>query len=282
MKNRLRFLITPAILIFFAMRIGYAVQDVSASIGTAPAASPSATAALQSPELQALLNDTTLAPTRKDAIRANPEAVLESLRMWQAALDGEILPDAPVKVPVTIDQILPGETIMWQEQAAKLKWQREGISYREFAATLPGNGTAASFDVLAGKKVDANGGLVAAFTSVNFVRGKPFEWTLTLTVPDGGGLVEFTGHHANEAPTEGYQATVNIHMAADAKSWAGSAVHIFYYKAPGGKYYGWIVAGLQTDIQPPLASFQVRAYINPSGMRNLQGGHPPPATPQAK
>ncbi len=153
---------------------------------------------------------------------------------------------------------------MWKLQGA------EPMVHQSFIPILPCDGTPINVNLSAGKAVSTGGDIMVAFTRnpVQIVRGKPFEWTLTLNVR-GGGLVEVHDPYPYEAPADGYQQTITITTGADPKSYMDSAKKTFYYKSADGKY-GRMTIDLQADFQPPPTFFGITFYLNPSGSRNLE------------
>jgi len=146
---------------------------------------------------------------------------------------------------------------------------------------IPCDGTEIPYDLLTGKRV-ANGGLIVTFTRTpaDIQTGKPFEWTLTLTVP-GGGLTEIHDPYPYEAPHGGYQETTTITTGPAPKTYTDSTNKTYYYKSADGKY-GRINVGLQADFQPPPTSFDGSIYLNPSGSRNLEWDSAKEIKPVAK
>jgi hypothetical protein len=104
---------------------------------------------------------------------------------------------------------------------------------------------------------------------VNIVRGKLFDWTLTVEIPNGG-FAEATGPYTNEAPENGYQQTITVSMPASASNWANSFDQTYYFTARSGQIYGRIKFRLKADYQPPPTHFEMDVYTNPSGSRNLE------------
>jgi len=151
---------------------------------------------------------------------------------------------------------------MWKLQGA------EPLVHTSIQAGLSCNGSPRNFDVLAGLR-DA-GDLVVTLTRnpVNIDRSKPFDWTLTFGIANGG-LIEITDLYPNEAPAGGYQPSVAINMPADAKNWTPSVVKSYYIY--DGKNYGRITINIMADYQPPPTHFEIDSYVNPvPGDRNLE------------
>ena len=150
---------------------------------------------------------------------------------------------------------------MWKLQGA------EPMVHTSIQAGLACDGTPRKFDVLTGRR-DA-GGLVVTMTRnpVEIDRSKPFDWTLTLGIAEGG-LIEITDPYPNEAPDGGYQSSVAINMPTDTKGWTASLARSYYIY--DGKNYGRITVNIIANYQPPPTHFEIDSYVNPAGSRNLE------------
>lgn len=95
---------------------------------------------------------------------------------------------------------------------------------------------------------------------------RPFDWRYELSVP-GGGLVERKGQFDFEAPDQGYQPSIEVKMAADAKQWTSRLAKEYFAKLGDGKYARFSVRFYAGD-----RSFVVlESYLNPApGSRNLE------------
>jgi hypothetical protein len=155
---------------------------------------------------------------------------------------------------------------LWKLQGAEpmVHWELNRIG-------LTCDGTANNFDVLAGQRSQGVGDVVVQFVRnpLNVVRGKPFDWNLTLQIPSGG-IAEITSIYPNEAPKEGYQPSISISVAADAKDWSPSFEHSYYFTARGGQIFGRMIVRLAADYEQPPTHFELEVYANPSGSRNLE------------
>jgi hypothetical protein len=155
---------------------------------------------------------------------------------------------------------------MWKLHGAEpmVHWQLNRIG-------LTVDGTANSFDLLAGKRASGTGDIVVKFarTPLNIEQGKPFDWVLTLQIPTGG-FAEITGPYANEAPVGGYQPTVTVAMSAGAKHWTPSFDHAYFFTARNGQVFGRMTVHLVGDYLTPPTHFELEVYANPSGSRNLE------------
>jgi hypothetical protein len=81
----------------------------------------------------------------------------------------------------------------------------EPMIHVEAGAGIACDGSPTRFDLLSGKK-SSNGDLIVKLTRnpVNIDRRRPFNWSVTLEIPNGG-FQEITNLYPNEAPVEGYQ-----------------------------------------------------------------------------
>ncbi|OIQ89096.1 hypothetical protein GALL_290010 [mine drainage metagenome] len=155
---------------------------------------------------------------------------------------------------------------MWKLHGAEpmVHWQLNRIG-------LAVDGTASSFDLVAGKRADGTGDIAIRFTRtpLSIERGKPFDWVLTFQIPTGG-FAEITGPYANEAPTNGYQPTITIAEPASAKDWTPSFEHAYFFTARNGQVFGRMTVHLVGDYVTPPTHFELEVYANPAGSRNLE------------
>jgi hypothetical protein len=132
------------------------------------------------------------------------------------------------------------------------------------------DGSPVTFNLLTGKR-DAQGDLIVRLTRnpVNIVRGKPFDWSITLEI-SSGGLQEITDLYPNEAPRDGYQSTITMNFPANMPKWSAWLNHPFYFRSRGGQVYGRMNVSITADFQPPPTFFSTEIYANPAGSRNLE------------
>ncbi len=149
---------------------------------------------------------------------------------------------------------------MWRQKGA------EPMSHAEVHASVPCDGTSASFNLLTGRPT---GPLTVTLTRnpVNIDRSKPFNWTLTIGVTNGG-IVANNDIYPNEAPTDGYQQSITIEMPTNVKDWTPTVSGSYYIKS--GQAYGRMTIGGMANFQPPPTAFDADIYLNPSGSRNLE------------
>jgi hypothetical protein len=143
---------------------------------------------------------------------------------------------------------------------------QEPMTACSISTTIPCDGTTTTFNLLTGR---GKGNLVVTLTRnpVNIDRSKPFDWTLTVGIANGG-LAENTDVYPNEAPADGYQPSVTISMPADDKNWTSSMNRSYYFQS--GRTYGRMTIEVTADFQPPPTLFDAYIYANPSGSRNLE------------
>jgi len=143
---------------------------------------------------------------------------------------------------------------------------QEPMTACSISTTIPCDGKTMTFNLLTGR---GKGDLVVTLTRdpVNIDRSKPFDWTLTVGIANGG-LVENTDTYPNEAPADGYQQSITITMPADDKNWASSLTRSYYFQS--GQMYGRMTINVTANFQPPPTFFGASIYTNPSGSRNLE------------
>lgn len=165
--------------------------------------------------------------------------------------------------PNKADVTSPGQRALFR------MWKLKGpepMAHTRIEAGIRCDGIPRHFDLLSGRRDAGDLTVTLTRTPVNIEPGRPFSWTLSLSIP-GGGLVPVTDLYPNEAPDRGYQ-TVSMHMPVDAKNWSASAIQTYYVY--DGKHYGRLAVNVMADYQPPPTHIEFEAFINPSGSRNLE------------
>lgn len=95
-----------------------------------------------------------------------------------------------------------------------------------------------------------------------------FQWRVRLTVPDGG-LIERSGEFDFQAPSNGYNTSVDLQM----QSWVGGAwqrgvAKQFFVALPDGRY-----ARIRIDyVAGGHNRLSIASWYNPSGSTNLESG----------
>lgn len=154
---------------------------------------------------------------------------------------------------------------MWKLQGA------EPMAKARIHAYIPCDGTPTMFDLTTGRRVASGGNLTVRLrrNPVDIVRGKPFDWQLTLEV-SGGGLQEIADLYPYEAPAHGYQQSITVSMPVGTKIWSSDLQKGYYFTTGNGQDYGRINIDLTGDFQPPPTSFDADIYVNTAASRNLE------------
>jgi hypothetical protein len=154
---------------------------------------------------------------------------------------------------------------MWKLQGA------QPIIMARIHAYIPCDGTPTLFDLATGKRVASGGSLTVRLSRdpVDIVRGKPFNWQLTLEIA-GGGLQEIADLYPNEAPVDGYQQTITVNMPVGTTNWSPDLQKGYYFITGNRQEFGRINVDLTGDFQPPPTSFDADIWFNSSGSRDLE------------
>jgi len=151
---------------------------------------------------------------------------------------------------------------MWKLKGA------EWMIHTSIQGGLACDGTPRRFDPMTGRR--DIGPLVVTLTrkplNLPARRDTPFDWTLTLEI-EGGGLIPTNDIYPYQASVDGYKSQ-SISMLAGDKHWLPWVTQSYYVF--DGKNYGCITIDLAADYQPPPTHFEVKAYMNPAGSRNLE------------
>jgi hypothetical protein len=153
---------------------------------------------------------------------------------------------------------------MWKLHGA------EPMVHPNIHAYIPCDGSIAKFNLITGKQ-DPNGELIVSLTRnpVNIDRSKPFNWSVTLEIQNGG-LQEITNIYPNEAPVEGYQPIITLDFQTNLVGWQPQFNRAYYFKSQHGQVYGRMTINIMANFQPPPTLFDVEIYANPAGSRNLE------------
>jgi hypothetical protein len=168
----------------------------------------------------------------------------------------------------------PFEEIYYQPQASTpvlfyLRKQGPGAELirKSTEVVLPGDGTAAM--------IRLETGFIASDGQLEVKAWKPwpprpmsppYDWRLTLTIPDGG-FIEFNEEFAFEAPEAGYIPSFEVNMPASASDrWKVSAEKTLYFSYGDPKKYGRLK--FRTDGNSRYVFIDY--VLNPSGSRNLE------------
>jgi hypothetical protein len=162
------------------------------------------------------------------------------------------------------DQAKPEIFRMWKLQGAE-KLLDAGIGTR-----IPYDGSTVYFDLQKSRQVPAGGDIKVTLlrTPLQIKRGQEkYDWTATIEAIDGG-LIVSSDEFMYQAPETGYKSSLTISVSAKDAKWS-SDQHVFFYLKSRGMY-ARVQAEFMTDSDKPMTGFEVSAYINPSGSRNLE------------
>lgn len=155
---------------------------------------------------------------------------------------------------------------MWKKQGA------EPMAHYDVEFTVPRNGATNCFNLMTGKNDNAGGLAVQLRREPLEIPPqslrKPFNWSLTLAITNGG-LIEFTNQpYPYEAPAEGYQKAITLNFQADMDGWQSWAKRNYYFH--DGMLYGRMSIEVHAGAPTPESFFEIQAYVNPSSSRNLE------------
>ena len=146
----------------------------------------------------------------------------------------------------------------------------EPMVHDKLHAYIPCDGTATRFDLLTGKtNPDGNLSVSLIRNPLNIDFRKPFDWTLTLQITNGG-FQAITNMYPNEAPADGYQSSLIFHYESGSSNWTSKINPQLYFKGKNGQVYGRMTLNVMADFQPPPTLFDAEIYANPNGSRNLE------------
>jgi hypothetical protein len=150
----------------------------------------------------------------------------------------------------------------------------EPMTHADIESSISRDGTTRTFSLLTGKR-DISGSLAVQLLrepleiAAKDLR-KPFNWSLTLAITNGG-LFGYTNQpYPYEAPSEGYQAVITIKYTTNTVGWQSWFKHDYYYKSQKGQIYGRMTVEVHAGAPTPEAYFKVDTYANPGGSRNLE------------
>jgi hypothetical protein len=150
----------------------------------------------------------------------------------------------------------------------------EPMTHADIESSVSRHGTTRTFSLLTGKR-DISGGL-----AVQLVREpveiaakdlrKPFNWSLTLAITNGGLLGYANQPYPYEAPSEGYQTIITINFPTNMIGWQSWFKHDYYFNDQNGQIYGRMTIEVHAGAPTPEAYFKISDYANPAGSRNLE------------
>lgn len=164
-----------------------------------------------------------------------------------------------------LSQVNRDTYLMWKLKGA------EPMVHSKIHDYVPCDGTEIHYDLLTGKRVKEGGDLVVKLTRypVDIVRGKRFDWQISLELADGG-LAGIHDPYPYQAPEGSYVPSITIAHKIEDKDWSVDFDANYYVKARGGQIYARIKVSANANYQPPPTAFDVDIYANPAGSRNLE------------
>ena len=158
----------------------------------------------------------------------------------------------------------------------------EPMNHVQIHSSVPCDDSIERFNLLArrwnGTNPDGlpmNGDLMIKLTRnplilANTNRWKPFNWSVTLVITNGG-LLEFTNQpYPYEAPAEGYQPMITLDFPTNMVEWKHEFKRAYYFKAQNGQIYGRMTLHVDASRPQPPTYFDAEIYANPGGSRNLE------------
>jgi hypothetical protein len=148
----------------------------------------------------------------------------------------------------------------------------ERLVQKNIGTRIPYDGTSVNFDLQSGAEVKSGGDIRVTLTRtpLQIKRGQQkYDWIATVEAVSGG-VIESSDEFMYRAPENGYEPKLTVSVSADAPNWSSEKGVAFYLKSRGGKTYGRVKAEFFTDSEKPTTIFNVEAYTNPSGSRNLE------------
>ena len=162
---------------------------------------------------------------------------------------------------------------MWKLKGA------EPMKHAKIDSSVPCDGAPEHFDLLSSKMnhtvadiQPSSGDFIIKLTRDPLIvdRRKPFNWSVELTITNGGFL-EFNNQiYPYEAPAEGYQSHIVFNFPTNMVGWTNEVKRNYYFKAQDGKAYGRMAVDILADRPQPPTYFDADIYVNPAGSRNLE------------
>jgi len=135
----------------------------------------------------------------------------------------------------------------------------------EKSTRIPKDGTSVSVDLMNGSLSSDGSFRVEAWTQAP-TSGRKFAWRCRVSVP-GGGLIERKGEFDFEAPSDGYEESVEITIPQDAEQWTSQQQRNYFVRLQDNRYarvnFRMIAGGNHY--------FILESFLNPKpGSRNLE------------
>ena len=218
-------------------------------------------------------------PEKRETLRthtdANGEFEFVGIRGWQLAVAVEKKGFEMGHNPGVFRPAYKENSAFRTERALFRMWKVNGAEpmiHKKIEARISCDGSPITVDLLTGQRAEKGGDLTLSLTRkpLNIDLGKPFDWSLKLTVAEGG-LIEITDYYPNQAPMDGYESVISKEIHAGPPHFTGNAFdHSYYFKSRDGKVYGRMKVHIQADYQPPPTRFEIEVFANPAGSRNLE------------
>jgi hypothetical protein len=158
---------------------------------------------------------------------------------------------------------------MWKLRGA------EPMKHIQINTDVPCDGNVKRFDLLSNEQ-RGSGDLQVTLTRDPLTpnqgsRRKPFNWTATFAITNGG-LVEIPTNtiYPYEAPAEGYQSVIIWNYPTNMVGWESHIKRSFYFKSQNGQVYGRMSIEIWAGGKTPDMAFNADIYVNPNGSRNLE------------
>ena len=161
-------------------------------------------------------------------------------------------------------------------------WKRRGaepMKHIYIQSSVPCDGTPEHFNLLASKMNGtiadirpSSGDFTVTLTRNPLVvqRPHPFNWSVTLSITNGG-LLEYTNQpYPYEAPEAGYHSVVTMDFPTNMPHWQNEIKQGYYFKSNDGQIYGRMTICIVADRPQPPTYFTAEVYANPAGSRNLE------------
>lgn len=157
-----------------------------------------------------------------------------------------------------------------EERAESFRMHSKGhpvlLSHRRGGVDVPVNGGSAMVEFLGQQDKDVVGTLqieASGNTPKNW-SPKPYDWSVRLTVPNGG-LVESTNQFDFNAPDSGYQRSIEIDMGQDQQGWSDTVDKSYFLKFQN------VFARMKIHMRAKTPLYvSLEYFVNTDGTTNLE------------